>query len=69
MSTPINETDLAALAKLVDKLRGLDGIDSDDHYYVTGQIRVWNTNGWSPGYFDIDDDFPLFYPDYKEVEL
>lgn len=37
-------------------------------HYLTGEVRIWNNEGWSPGYFTFEDDWVLFHADYKEQE-
>lgn len=55
--------DTQAVAKLH---KVLSEIDQESGHYLEAKVRVWNTAGWSPGYFEFEDDWVNFYPDYQE---
>lgn len=52
--------------KLVNVLMETDIDVNGDTYYIDGQIRLWSSGGWSPGYISMDNDWPMFVADYKE---
>lgn len=53
---------LIALKELEDKLEEAGG------YYLLPEvgIRIWSSNGWSPGGVNSIDDLWFFVPDYRE---
>jgi hypothetical protein len=55
--------DTQAIARLH---KALSEIDQDQGHYLEARVRVWNAHGWSPGYFEFEDDWVNFYPDYQE---
>ena len=55
---------MGPIGELMDKPIMANG----DDYYIDGQIRLWNTHGWSPGYIDLGQDWPMFVADYQERE-
>ena len=53
------------LPDLHDAVQSLDGVHED--WAMAGQLRLWHCDGFSPGYFDLVDDFWVFVVDYMEA--
>lgn len=56
--------DLVAAAEMGKALEEL--AKAHPNHWLDGKFRLWNANGWSPGYFEFEEDFVLFYADYEE---
>ena len=65
MSAPqINQDDAAVIASIFDRLEGLNvGPKGADYYLTTHDtdgVRLWHSDGYSPGYFELVDEFWMF---------
>lgn len=61
---PIYADDLRKIAACLPHLEALSEALGDD--YVGGEVRIWNANGWSPGYFSDTELGWTFTPKYEE---
>lgn len=64
-SVSITTKDLQAIAKFALALEEL--AKTEGECYLDGKIRVRNSHGWSPGYFEFEEDWVTFYADYEET--
>ena len=65
-SSTMTLEDMKAVASFGETLEELAKQDSNGDHYLSGDIRIWNKNGWSPGFFRFEDDWIVFHADYKE---
>lgn len=63
--TPLHDSTIRMMAAAIEPIENLDKILGPD-WYVSGPIRVTHRDGWSPGYFDMNEDWVQFTPDYLE---
>lgn len=56
--------DMKAVAEFGESLEEL--AKQGEGHFLSGDIRIWNTAGWSPGFFRFEDEWIIFHADYKE---
>ena len=62
----IYSDDLKMIAALLEPLEALSAALGDSHH-VGGQVRIWNSQGWSPGFFTDTETGWMFTADYAEA--
>ena len=69
-ASKLTHYDAAAVADVIGQLAKLDPAPDSDYYLSTADrdgIRLWHFDGYSPGFFDLEDGFWMFTADYLET--
>jgi hypothetical protein len=62
----LHDYTLEAIVKALKAIQVMVEAAEGNGWYIKGPLGFWHADGWSPGYFSLQEDWVTFVPKYEE---